>query len=204
MTAIFHTYIKCGDKIRKIIIDNRSCINAISLNIVPCLSLKPVSYLKPYNVSWVNNYSLAVNNKCLFPIKFLDHHDEIWCDVIPINVGHVILGRPWMYDLDVTISGQSNWCSFAFKGRKIKLIGLSPRPSNKNKKKKIVKEQGLNTMSLDEFKNEVKKHPIISGLVVNKNSRNSLVELSKEVNMANLIVQKSLKMKFMKSQLYLF
>ena len=59
-------------------------------------------------------------------------------------------------------------------------------------------------MSLDEFKNEVKKHPIISGLVVNKNSRNSLVELSKEVNMANLIVQKSLKMKFMKSQLYLF
>jgi hypothetical protein len=51
-------------------------------------------------------------------MKILDYHDEIWCDVIPMDVGHVILGRPWLYDLDVTIFGQSNSCSFTFQGKK--------------------------------------------------------------------------------------
>ena len=70
----------------------------------------------------------------MFPIKFLKYHDEIWCGMTPINVGHVILDRPWIYDLDITISSRLNLCSFAFKGRNIKLIGLTPKPSNKNKK----------------------------------------------------------------------
>jgi len=46
---------------------------------------------------------------------------------------------------------------FFFKGRKIKLIRLPLIPSNKNKKKKNVNEQGLNTMSSDEFENKVKE-----------------------------------------------
>jgi hypothetical protein len=58
-----------------------------------------------YNVSLVNNNSITVIERCLFPVKFLDYNDEIWCDVIPINVGHVILDRSWIYDLDITIFG---------------------------------------------------------------------------------------------------
>jgi len=46
---------------------------------------------------------------------------------------------------------------FFFKGRKIKLIGLPLIPSNKNKEKENVNEQGLNTMNSDEFENEVKE-----------------------------------------------
>ena len=104
-TAIFHTYIKWRDKCCKIIINNWSCINAISSNTVACLGLKLVPYPMPYNVSLVNNNSITVNERCLFPIKFLDYNDEIWCDVIPMNVGHVILDRSWIYDLDITIFG---------------------------------------------------------------------------------------------------
>jgi hypothetical protein len=37
-------------------------------------------------VSWVNNNSIAVNERCLFPIKFLDYHDEIWCAVNLMDV----------------------------------------------------------------------------------------------------------------------
>lgn len=110
--------------------------DGILSNIVAHLGLKLVPHPKPYNVSWVNNTSIVVKEKCLFPIKFLDYHDEIWSDVISKDTEHVILERPWIYDLDVTISGQSNSCCFAFKGRKIKLIGLPPRPSNNHKKKR--------------------------------------------------------------------
>jgi hypothetical protein len=66
------------------------------------------------------------------------------------------LGRSWIYDLDIIISSRSNSCFF-FKGRKIKLIGLPLIPSNNNKEKENVNEQGLNTMSSDEFENEVKE-----------------------------------------------
>jgi hypothetical protein len=55
-TAIFYTYIKCGDKRCKIIIDSGSCINAVSSGSVSHLGLKSVPHPKPYNMSWVNDY----------------------------------------------------------------------------------------------------------------------------------------------------
>ncbi|GFZ08222.1 hypothetical protein Acr_20g0000300 [Actinidia rufa] len=39
--AIFYTYIKCGEKNCKVIIDSGSCINAVSSSTVSCLGLKP-------------------------------------------------------------------------------------------------------------------------------------------------------------------
>jgi len=140
-----------------------------------CSSLRPKNdpYPKPYNVLWIYNNSIAVNEICLFPIKFLDYYDEIWFDTISMDVGHAILGRPCIYDLDITISGGSNSCSFTFKCKKIKLIGLPPKPSNKNKKKENVKDQRLTIMSPNEFEKKVKDQPILSGLAKNKISRNS-------------------------------
>jgi len=34
-----------------------------------------------------------------------------------MNVGHVILGRSWLYDKDLTIFGQSNMCHFEHEGK---------------------------------------------------------------------------------------
>jgi len=139
-TAIFYIYIKCGDKGGKIITDSGSCINTVSSNSVSRLGLKSVPHLKPYSVSWVNDTSIAVKERCLFPIKILDYYDEIWYDVIPMDVGHVILGRIWLYDLGVIIFGRSNSCSFTFQGKKIQLIGLPPRSNDNSQKKNKVKE----------------------------------------------------------------
>ena len=41
-----------------------------------------------------------------------------------MNVGQVILDRPWLFDKNVTIYGQSNMCQFEYKGEKIKLLSL--------------------------------------------------------------------------------
>ena len=43
-----------------------------------------------------------------------------------MDVGHIILGRPWLYDRDVTIYGRSNSCLFVHEGKKIKLAPLRP------------------------------------------------------------------------------
>jgi len=30
------------------------------------------------------------------------YEDRIWCDVLDIDAAHILLGRPWLYYLDVT------------------------------------------------------------------------------------------------------
>jgi hypothetical protein len=59
-----------------------------------CPLVKFVPHLKPYSVSWVNNASIAIMEKCLFPINILGYHDKNWCGIIPMDIRYVILGRP--------------------------------------------------------------------------------------------------------------
>ncbi|GFY80912.1 hypothetical protein Acr_01g0007210 [Actinidia rufa] len=48
--AIFYTYIKCGEKDCKVIIDSGSCINAVSSSTVSRLGLKPVPHPSHFDV----------------------------------------------------------------------------------------------------------------------------------------------------------
>ena len=49
--TIFQTFVKCRTTNCKVIIDNGSCINAVSSKLVSLLGLKLVSHPKPYKVS---------------------------------------------------------------------------------------------------------------------------------------------------------
>ncbi|GFZ15816.1 hypothetical protein Acr_25g0002250 [Actinidia rufa] len=109
--AIFHMYIKCREKDCKVNIDSGSCTNAVSSSTVSRLGLNPVPHPSPYHVSWVDTSSISIKQRCLVPIQILSYSDK---DVVPMDVGHIILGRPWLFDLDVTIYGRSNSCSFLF------------------------------------------------------------------------------------------
>ena len=103
---------KIGDKSCKIRVDSGSCINAVSSKLVSMIGLKAVPHPYPYKVSWVNTMSIEVNERCLVPVKFATYKNKIWCSVRAMStMGHVILGRPWLFDLDVTLRGKSNRCS---------------------------------------------------------------------------------------------
>uniref|UniRef100_A0A2N9GCD0 CCHC-type domain-containing protein n=1 Tax=Fagus sylvatica TaxID=28930 RepID=A0A2N9GCD0_FAGSY len=64
-----------------------------------------------------------VNNKYL---------DEVLCDVVPMHVGHILLGRPWQYDRRVTFDkfnthdGFKNMYSFVNEGKTIMLAPSTP------------------------------------------------------------------------------
>ena len=150
-SAIFQTYTKCGDKTCKVIIDSGSCINAVSSSVVSRLGLKLTPHPNPYKVSWVDTSSIAIKERCVVPLQFLTYKAEIWCDVIPIDVGHIILGRPWLYDLGVTLHGRANSCSFLFEGKKIMLNLLKPKPIDMSKKTEAPKAKGLNIISPKAF-----------------------------------------------------
>ena len=178
-SAIFQTYTKCGDKTCKVIIDSGSCINAVSSNVVSRLGLKLIPHPNLYKVSWVDTSSIAINERCVVPLQFLTYKAEIWCDVIPMDVRNIILGRPWLYDLDVTLHGRSNSCSFMFKGKKIVL--LKPKPIDVSKKTKAPKTKGLNIISPKAFERVVVQESIVLVLVARELYGETSEEQPKEV-----------------------
>jgi len=95
--------------------------------------LKIVPHPLSYKVSWVNSASIDVKDRCLVPILFVTYSNKIWCNVVTMVVGHIILGRSWLYDIDVTIYGCSNSCSFVYEGKKIKLTPLRSGPTLETK-----------------------------------------------------------------------
>ena len=137
----------------------------MSSNVVSHLGLKLIPHPNLYKVSWVDTSSIAIKERCVVPLQFLTYKAKIWCDVIPMDVGHIILGRPWIYDLDVTLHGRSNSCSFVFEGKKIMLNPLKPKPIEMSKKIEAPKVKGLNIISPKAFERVAIQEFVVFALV---------------------------------------
>ena len=109
---MFYIIMKIGGKSCKIIVNSGSYINTVSFIETTKFGLKAVSHSHPFRATWINSSALEVNQRCFVPIDFSLYKDKIWYDVVTMNVGHVILGLPWLYDKDVTIYGWLNMCQF--------------------------------------------------------------------------------------------
>ena len=118
-TSILHTFVKIGEKVCKIVIDSGSCVNAISTSAAKSLGLPTEPHPNPYKVSWIDSTSIPIKQRCQVRIQLQSYQERIWCDVLPMGVSSIILGRPWLFDHDVTIFGRSNSCAFNFNGKKI-------------------------------------------------------------------------------------
>jgi hypothetical protein len=55
-----------------------------------------------------------------------DYHAEVDCDIVPMQVCHLLLGRPWQFDLDSMHFGRSNKYTFIHNDKKVVLVPLSP------------------------------------------------------------------------------
>ena len=126
-TSIFHTFIQSGDKKCKLVIDGVSSMNVASKDAVKLLNLKVEPHPNPFRVAWVNDHTLHVTQRCLVSIQMGDYKDEIYCEVLPMDVAHVLLGRPWLYDLNVTNFDKNNIYSFKYKGKNVILRPAKPK-----------------------------------------------------------------------------
>ena len=73
-------------------------MNVVSASTIERLKLPVEPHPRPYKVAWINNMSIPVNKRCLVSFSYCVYSDFVWCDVIPMKVAHIILGRPWLYD----------------------------------------------------------------------------------------------------------
>jgi len=69
-------------------------------------------------MNWVDKPAQYINQHCQVSIHMASHKDHIWCDILDINTAHILLGRSWLYDLDVTSLGKSKTYEFKFNEKK--------------------------------------------------------------------------------------
>ena len=91
-TVIFQTCTKIENKSCKVIVNSDSCINAVVSKLITTLGMTPVKHSNPYKITWIDATSIHVQERCQIPIQFATYTDNVWCDILPMVVGHIILG----------------------------------------------------------------------------------------------------------------
>ena len=89
------------------------------------LKLLKTKHPIPYKVSWLHNgHQLLVNEQCEIDLQIKNYKDRVLCDVMPMDIFHVLLGRPWQYDRNARHDGRRNTYELEKDGVKHKLIPL--------------------------------------------------------------------------------
>nr|XP_024931657.2 uncharacterized protein LOC107422641 [Ziziphus jujuba var. spinosa] len=158
-TSIFQMLVRCENQAQKLIIDGGSSMNVVSASMAGRLKLPIEPHPHPYKVAWIDSTSIPVTQRCLVSFSCGVYNDSIWCDVIPMKVTHLLLGRPWLYDRDVFHCGRENTYSFMFKGRKVVLKPMTVAEMDKYKVEKPSKvsnnpQKSLHILTKKNFERE--------------------------------------------------
>ena len=54
------------------------------------------------------------------------YNEELVCNVVPMLEFHLLLRRPWQFDIDVVHQGRSNKYTFVIEGKKYELAPFAP------------------------------------------------------------------------------
>eukprot|EP00253_Pinus_taeda_P002559 PITA_02559 len=123
--ALFRIVCKSHGKCCKLIIDSRSTDNLVATEMVEKLGLKRLKHPTPYKVSWLQKgHQLLVDEQCEVEFYIGKYHDTVVCDIMPMDVCHILLGRPWQYDRKVTHDGKTNCYKFTKDGVKHTLVPI--------------------------------------------------------------------------------
>ncbi|RVX15355.1 Retrovirus-related Pol polyprotein from transposon 297 [Vitis vinifera] len=135
-TSIFQTRVACQGRLCTLIIDGGSCSNLASEELVEKLNLKTEDHPNPYQIAWVNDASILVSSRCLVTFNFSNNFElSVWCDVLPMKVAHIMLGKPWLFDErpNIIVSGgkHEESAEISFEYREFKNLIL---PQNNSKR----------------------------------------------------------------------
>ena len=64
---------------------------------------------------------MIVNQEVKVPFSIGTYKDEVNCDIVPMQVGHILLGRPWQFDRKIIYNGLTNEITLTHLGTKFVL-----------------------------------------------------------------------------------
>ena len=148
---IFHTRCHVQNKVCSVIIDGGSCTNVASTTMVEKLGMATCKHPRSYKLQWLNDSGeVRVNKQVLVAFSIGKYEDEVFCDVVPMQAGYLLLGRPWQFDRKVQHDGFTNKYSFVHNQRTVTRVPLTPSQvyedqvrlqKDSEQKKKKVKER---------------------------------------------------------------
>jgi hypothetical protein len=151
--SLFRTACKTEDKVCKVIIDSGSTDNLLSTEMVEKLELKTTTHPSPYKVSWMQKgHQVMITKQCLVEIKIGRYKDEILCDVIPMDICIIFLGRPWKFDRNFIHDGRKNTYTLEKNGRMHMLLPMEEKRVKEEANNNILLMSGKEL--LKEFKEE--------------------------------------------------
>ncbi|XP_059428527.1 uncharacterized protein LOC132162290 [Corylus avellana] len=131
--------------------------------LVEKLNLPTLKHSRPYKLQWLNDCEeVKVNKQVLVSFSIGKYNDEVLCDVVPMQAGHILLGRPWQFDRKVTHDGFKNRHSFVKDNKTITLVPLTPRQVYEDQLK-LKRENDVVVSLLQEFE-DVFPNDVPSGL----------------------------------------
>ncbi|GKE00036.1 putative nucleotidyltransferase, ribonuclease H [Tanacetum coccineum] len=146
---IFQSTCTILGKVCTFMVDPGSCDNLIAKEAVQKLGLKTENRPKLYKLQWLKKGGeVTISKRVLVAFSVgTTYKDSVWCDVVPIDACHLLLGRPWEYDRNTTHNGRANTYSFLFDGVKITLMP--------NKPKEVVNKPTGTLLTLSQFQDEL-------------------------------------------------
>ncbi|KAK1670589.1 hypothetical protein QYE76_058748 [Lolium multiflorum] len=124
---IFQTRAGINGKSIKVIIDGGSCHNLASTELCTKLNLPLRKHPHPYHVQWLSdNKNVKIQHTVTISFKIGAYEDTVECDVVPMTVCHMLLGRPWQYDKKANHDGYTNAYSFKADGKSFILRPMTP------------------------------------------------------------------------------
>ena len=92
---IFHTKCTINGKLCSLIIDGGSCTNVASSKLVSKLNLDTQLRPRPYRLQWLSeDEEVKVTQQVEVCLTIRRYNDRMFCDVVPIEPTHILLGRP--------------------------------------------------------------------------------------------------------------
>ncbi|RDX94981.1 hypothetical protein CR513_22554, partial [Mucuna pruriens] len=135
---ISHTRCLVQGKVCSMILDGGICTNMASIIIVEKINFQTVKHTKCYKLQWLSNIGeVKVDKQVSMSFAIENYKDEVLCDVVLVEAGHILLGRPWQLNCKVTHKGSKG---ISVDGEKVKKIKEWPTLKNTNKKAKFVRE----------------------------------------------------------------
>jgi hypothetical protein len=161
--SLLRTACKTKDRVCKVIVDSGITDNLVPTEMVENMELETIVHPIPYRVSWLQKgHQVSVTKMCLVEFKIGEYKDEILCDVMPMYVCHLLLGRPWKYDRNMIHDGRKNMYTLEKNGRTHMLLPI------KNQEVKTEMSNTVLVMSGKELLKEVKKKEHTQFIVVRK------------------------------------
>ncbi|XP_010467548.1 PREDICTED: uncharacterized protein LOC104747594 [Camelina sativa] len=125
---IFHSRCSMNSKVCSLIINGGSCTNVAIKYLVDKLDLQKTKHPHSYRLKWLNDEAeLRISEQVTIPFTIGKYSDQVVCDVVPMQAGHLLLGRPWQFDKETLHNGRTNYYTFSHNNKKHTLAPLTPQ-----------------------------------------------------------------------------